>query len=309
MSSWKIRSLVTGMLIVLLASACTAASDSVATAGSGEAASPEPQRATVVAVDYEYARAPAELEAGTITMRFENDGTVEHEIALSGIGDRPLDRFVEDLEGGNGLDGEALPDYLDQVAVPSAFLGVKGGRIAESTFTLTPGRYAMLCSYTDVAKGDEPAAHYQLGMIRELIVRAGEGTALPEADGTITARDYAFDVDIEAGDRSITFANEGPAQIHLSTVEVYPEGVDAAEAEQAFQAQLEPGPSPDGVPGATGLGFSGIFSDGLSGRFEFFDGGEFESGRTYLFVCFIADREGGKPHSKAYGMYEIVTIE
>ena len=55
-----------------------------------------------------------------------------------------------------------------------------------------------------------------------------------------------------------------------------------------------------------GLGFSGIFSAGLSTRFEL--GAEIESGRTYLFVCFSRIGRAGSP-AIAYNMYEIVTID
>lgn len=114
--------------------------------------------------------------------------------------------------------------------------------------------------------------------------------------------------DTHRGNTTINFVNNGPNQVHLSTVEEYPKGVDAAEAEEAFKTQLEPGPLPKGVPGATGLGYSGIFSPGLSSTFELYQGG-FESGRTYLFECFFLDRDGESPHNSAYGMYSIVTIE
>ncbi len=265
---------------------------------------------TIVAVDYAYAEAPLELQDGVIDLTFENQGTVGHEVALSGIGDTPLDRFVEDLGGGTGLEGDPFPDYLDQVAVPP-FVSAEGGATAEATFTLTEGRYALVCAITDVAKGDKKTPHYELGIDRELVV-SGEGTEpqLPEANGTITATDYAFEADLEAGDTSVNFINEGPGQAHFTAIERYPEGVDAEEANEAFEAQLEPGPLPEGVRplGREGLGFSGIFSQGLGARLEF-DVGAFESGRIYLFACFIADRAGGEPHVIAYDMYAIVTIE
>jgi hypothetical protein len=287
-------------MVALLTSGCTVAGGSMPT---GEAATP--QDVTIVAVDYGY-EAPAQLQAGIINLSFENKGTVAHEIAFAGISDTPLDELTDWLGGGNGI-GKPFPDYLDQVAVPS-FVGVEAGETGAATFTLTEGRYAMFCSYTKVAEGDKKAAHYQLGMIRDVTVFGGDAApTLPKADGTITATDYAFDVDLHAGDTSVNFINEGPDQVHWSTVEVYPKGVDAAEAEAAIKAQLRPGPAPDGLPGATGLGFSGIFSAGLGSTFQLYRG-RFESGRTYLFRCSFPDRDGRHPHDAAYNMYEIVTI-
>lgn len=305
MRSCQAQFLVVVGVVALVTSGCSDNGGAPTSAGDGT----EPREVTIVAVDYAYAEAPAELEGGVIDLSFENQGTVAHEVALAGIGQTPVEQFVEDLGGGSGLEGKAFPDYLDQVAVPP-FVGVERGATGEATFTLTEGRYALFCSITDVVQGDKKAPHYELGMIQEVTVSGGDvEPQLPEADGTITATDYAFEVDLEAGDSSVNFINDGPDQVHLTAVELYPEGVDAAAAEAAFKAQIEPGPLPEGVPTADeGLGFSGIFSEGLGSRFQL-DEGEFESGRTYLFACFIADRAGGEPHAIAYDMYLAVTIE
>jgi hypothetical protein len=89
---------------------------------------------------------------------------------------------------------------------------------------------------------------------------------------------------------------------------VYPEGVDEAEAAAAFEATLESGPPPKGNPSPAPVGFGGIFSDGLGAQIAL-DEDALESGRTYLFACWVPDREGGKPHAVAYRMYEVITIE
>ncbi len=312
MRSWQVRFrmvVAVGATCVLLTGACSSLEPGspAATGNDGEPRD-EPQEVRIVAVDYAYPEAPVELEGGVIDLTFENQGTVKHEVALAGIGDTPLDRLVEDLGGGNGLEGKPLPVYLDQVAVPS-FVSIGAGKTAEATFTLTPGRYALFCAATDAAKGDEQARHYQLGMIRAVTVSGGDAVPqLPEADGTIIATDYDFEVDIQAGDRSVNFINAGPNQIHVAFVERFPAGVDGAEAERAYLARLEPGPLPDGVPRTEDLGFtSGIFSAGLGTRLEF-GAGVLRSGRTYLFSCFLSDREGGEGHETAYDQYEIVTI-
>jgi plastocyanin len=275
--------------------------------GQGQASSGEAQEVAVVGADYEFTDAPAELEGGVIDLSFENQGTVAHEVALAGIGDTPVDQFIQDF--GPVLEGGPFPDYLDQVAVP---IEVEGGASGESTFTVTQGSYVMFCALTGVAEGDKKAPHYELGMIQELTVSGGDAEPqLPEADGAVTATDYAFEADLEAGDNSVNFVNEGPDQVHFASVSLYPEGTDAAAAEQAFKKLLAAeggGPPPEGVPRPEDVGFTGIFSDGLGSSFQLFEG-EFESGRTYLFACFISDRAGGAPHAIAYNMYEAVTIE
>lgn len=307
MRSWRVRFLAVLAVVSLVAGGCGDDGGGAPTpAGDGGKA----QEVTIVAADYEYTDAPMELEGGVINLSFENQGTVTHEVALAGIGDTPVDQFVEEF--GPVLQGGPFPDYLDQVAVP---IEVGGGASGEATFTVSEGRYVMFCSLTGVAEGDKPdkpkAPHYELGMIQELTVSGGDAEPqLPEADGTITATDYAFEADLEAGDSSVNFVNDGPDQVHFASVSVYPEGTDAAAAEEAFKALLEAeegAPPPEGVPQPEDIGFSGIFSAGLGSTFQL-EGG-FESGRTYLFSCFVSDRAGGAPHAIAYNMYEAVTIE
>jgi hypothetical protein len=240
-------------------------------------------------------------------LSFENQGEVSHEFALAGVGDTQVDQFVKEF--GPVLEGGPFPDYLDQVAVP---IELESGASGGATFTVTEGTYVMFCALTGVVEGEKKAPHYELGMIQELTVSGGDAAPqLPAADGSITATDYAFEADLEAGDSSVNFVNEGPDQVHFASVSVYPEGTDAAEAEEAFKALLETeggGQPPKGLPQPEDVGFSGIFSTGLGGQFQL-PQGEFESGRTYLFSCFISDRAGGPPHAIAYNMYEAVTIE
>lgn len=311
MMSWRMRFLVIVAVVALVTAGCRDSGGAPTSAGGGsepDGESTEPQEIRIVAVDYAYTEAPAEIEAGVVNLTFQNQGAIGHEATLSGIGDTSIQQFVEDLGGRQGLEGIPVPDYLDQVAVPP-FVSVDPGATDEATYTLTEGRYALWCSITDVPKGEEEQPHYQLGMIREVRVTGGTPEVeLPQADGTITATDYAFEVDIDAGDRNVNFINEGPDQVHFSTVEVYPKGVDAVEATRAYEAFLEPGNLPEGVPRFKGLGFSGIFSEGLGSRFQLFRGA-FESGRTYVFACFVPDREGGEPHAIAYNMFEVVTLE
>lgn len=163
---------------------------------------------------------------------------------------------------------------------------------------------------------EEPTGppHFERGMIQEIEVGAGEADAtLPEADGSISAFDYGFDVDIQAGDTAINFVNDGPEQVHFAEVLPYGE-IDAAAAEEAFAQLLqseEEGPPPEGIPmpDEEGGGFSGIFSAGLGATFELNEGASFESGQTYVLACFIQDRSGGPPHAIANQMYTAFTVE
>jgi hypothetical protein len=157
----------------------------------------------------------------------------------------------------------------------------------------------------------EGPPHFEVGMIQPITITAGEAAELPQADGTITAIDYTFEADIEAGDTVINFVNEGPEQVHFASVSLYPEGTDAAAAEEAFGKLLEleeDAPPPPDMVFPEDVGFSGVFSTGLGAQFQLLEG-SFESGRTYILVCFIQDRSGGAPHAIANQMYKAFTIE
>ena len=284
----------TGMAFALVTGGCTGTGGNDAPEMSGVA---EVQEARFVATDYSYPIAPAQLEEGLVHVSAENHGTVGHEFTLTGIGDATALDVLEDFRG-TGLSGEPFPPYIDQAAVPP-FVSVSPGEADEATMTLSEGHYVLWCTITEVAEGDRSRPHFKLGMIREIeVVASDKALVLPEADGTITARDYSFDVDLEAGDRTVNFVNEGPDQIHLATIEVYPEGVTEEEAREAFEAKRD---------GPSGVGFSGIFSTGLGAQIVL-SGDAIQSGRTYLFRCFVPDREGGKPHVTSHDMYSIVTI-
>ncbi|HET7236957.1 MAG TPA: hypothetical protein VFK59_11065, partial [Actinomycetota bacterium] len=248
--------LIPAFVLILVMAACTGTKDREGATEPVAASPSAPSEVTIVAVDYAYPEAPTEIPAGLIDLTIENEGAVEHELVLSGIGDTSMDRFLEDLRGGAfGLNDQPQPEYLDQVAVP--IFGLRPGSTGEATFLLTPGRYALFCGMRDVPKGDEPTPHYELGMLQELTVTQGQTEPqLPQADGTITAVDYAFDVDLRAGDRIINFINEGPDQVHQSQILAYRPGVDANDAREAFIARLD-GPVP-GLPSPQTIGSTGI---------------------------------------------------
>jgi uncharacterized cupredoxin-like copper-binding protein len=332
-------------ILVLLAAGCgddddgagdtttTAAAEddeSTTTTAAGDAAG-DVQSVAVSAVDYEFEGAPEEITAGVVRLTFENNGEVDHEFALVEIGDAQLEEFITDFPA--VLEGGPFPEYVDNVAAP---ISLPPGESGEVVFTVNEGEYALVCtldgsaevepSESTVTSAEEGGAegeggeeegptgppHFELGMVQTLTVTTGADDApLPEADGTITARDYSFDVAVEAGDSTINYTNEGPLQVHFASISVFPEGTDAAAAEESFQTLLqleEDQPPPPDAVFPEDVGFSGIFSAGLGATFQLFEG-EFESGRTYAVACFIQDRAGGPPHAIGAQMYEVFTVE
>jgi len=296
----------------------TTVQEATTTGGEGE-----PEAVTIVANDYAFSDAPSELAAGVVELTFENAGQVEHELALIEIGDTPIDEVGTALAP--VLEGGPFPDFLENVSIPAV---ADSGATVETTALLAAGDYALICTLTGVApaegatttmpaegaggegEGEEGPPHYELGMVQPLTVTAGDGsTTLPEADSTITASDYAFDVDVSAGDQTVAFVNEGPDQVHHAVFFPFAEGIDEAAAGTALTAFLsseEEGPPPPEFDfEAQTFDDFGVFSAGLGATYE----ASFESGRTYAVVCFIQDRSGGPPHAIAHDMTEVFTVE
>ena len=290
----------------------------------------EAQTVEITGVDYAYSEAPTEIEAGLIELTFTNEGEVDHEAAFIEIGDTPLEEFLPKFDPvfvGEG--GGPIPAETENLAVP---VENGPGESTTVTFTIDEGTYALMCSFDgdaeeQAAEGvpdeedeeEEPVTaerlHYNRGMAQVITVGPASGaTELPEADGTITAADYDFVVDVEDGDTTINFENNGPDQIHFAGLGLMPEGTDVDTAEASFLGQFSETGPPEGAvePENDEFGFSGVFSAGLGGQFTVADG--FESGRTYILYCFVQDREGGPPHALpedqgGHGMFQAFTVE
>lgn len=174
----------------------------------------------------------------------------------------------------------------------------------------------------DAAEEDEPLAEEPEGgpgegsgmpevVTAELMVTAGDDDAeLPEADGEIVARDHEFEATL-VGPGTVNFRNEGPEQFHHAVVMDFGTN-DPAAVEEAFPAILESGGDPSALPDTADLDMdevnfdfagSGVFGpDGAAGTFE----ADIVEGNTYVLVCFLQDRTGGRPHAIAHDMWDVV---
>ena len=279
----------------------------------------EAQEIDVTAIDYSYSEAPTEIDAGLVTMNFTNEGKVDHEAALIEIGDAEqadfLARFAPAVN-----EGGPFPDEAQNVAAP---IEIPPGEETSVTFLVSEGKYLMLCTLTgdadnpDAEESDEVdpgAMHLNKGMAQPLTVNAGDAGELPDADGAITAEDYTFTLDVEAGDETINFLNTGAEdEIHFGAVVQFPDGTSEADALATFAAfNSEEGPGEDNVPPSDDeYGFTGVYSKDLGGQVTVDDGG-FAPG-TYVIACFISDRAGGPPHGApveagGHGMVKAFTV-
>lgn len=288
---------VTAIVMALIASAC-------ALEGS--------PALTIVAKDFAFSSVPPVITGGPTTVTFRNEGQAMHELAFLRVsGDTSLDTFKKEFPA--VFEGGPFPSWFaDAAAVTEAPPGKSDTR----TFTLTPGRWLLMCALQDqpgpqddeIGGGDAPF-HFNLGMTKWVDVEGESDELEAAADGEVVAKDYTFDVpQLKAGLNKVNFRNAGPKQVHFGAVVKYPAGFTAQQAMDNFKQSLtiqEGQPPPPGVVEPEDTGFSGVFSPGLGTTWEL----NLESGRTYLLACFIQDRTGGPPHAIKYGMYKAFTVQ
>jgi len=282
---------------------------------------------------------PDEVSSGVITLTYSNEA--------SGPSDLSFIRIPEDLTEAEfrtifstvvGEEGSPIPEELESV---SGLPETSPGESSTASVELEPGRHFVVAapgpaeeeegeagadttgSGADTtgateapATSDGEEGAEQEGPSPEAFVIAevtvsddDSGAELPETDGTITAEDYSFEVDVQPGD-TFTFVNDGPDQIHHAVLVGFGSAEVAAVEENLvafFESEGDAAPPPGINPEEMSfeVGGSGVFTPGLSGTFS----AQIEPGTTYAVVCFIQDRAGGPPHLFGENMFEVFTVD
>lgn len=266
------------------------ADDPVATDTADDAASGE---GLVVTVDGESISIEGSVAAGAVAVTA--DGPVS-EIDFSLVeGGTTEDEFLEAIR--TVISGGPFADFL---------LSNTGAPPGESTIVLEEGQYVVWAEIGG-AEGDEAAE--PTIVLTSLEVGPGDGAVLPDTDGTFTAVDYGFDVEVSAGD-TYTLVNDGPNQFHHAVVLDFGD-LTADVVRENLPALLTAGeedPPPEAFAGVDfstlDAAASPVHGPGSSGTFS----GTLQSGHTYAVVCFIQDRVGGPPHAIAHDMYDVFEV-
>jgi uncharacterized cupredoxin-like copper-binding protein len=238
----------------------------------------EPSRVTFKTIEYGY-DAPANFKGGLVELELDNSaGKEAHEAELI---------LLED--------GKTAADYLAAVqagpppayAVPAGGSGpVDPGNKAVYTANLAPGNYMFIC-HIAAPDGKE---HVAKGMVGEAKVTEGTEGTLPRADATVSFEEFRF-VGVEglkAGTQTVKAVNKGQQPHDMAIVTLAP-GKTAQDALAVMSGQAQPS---EGAPAFTGFpGLVATFGPGQEATRTL----ELESGKKYLFVCFIPDVDG-VPH-------------
>jgi hypothetical protein len=259
---------------------------------------------TVHAGDYSYTGLPATIPAGLVKATFVNDGQVDHEMAFIKVAAGAAPKTVLDSLGKIISDGAPFSSSL---LAANGVSETAAGKTVESEFNLTPGQYIVACTLTGVvgSSSDGPP-HFTRGMYKEVTVTGSGGTTIPTAAATIVAHDYSFELNgLKPGEQTVAFSNDGPNQWHFADILGFPKGVTVSQAESEIPKLLaSQGPPPAGVTAPEPVAGSQIASPGYGNTFS----ATFESGRTYVVLCFVSDKSGGPPHAIAHKMYKVFTV-
>lgn len=270
----------------LLGVAITAAA-SLAVIGCGGDDDEEAQRLTVTANPKGALQVKQSADAGLTEITLRNSGKRPADVGFIRVeGDRSAAEVVRVLVKLFSEQDTALPDwFLTAGGTPVA----EGGRSETVTQVLEPGTY-----YAFNFEGLEGPPDPKTVPAIEVTGDAGDAE-LPETDATVTAEDsvedsvedYSFEAEgLTAGETTLTFENAGEEPHHLVAAPLT-EG-STIEDVQRF-VRTEKGKPPvvfDREVGTAAL-------EGGDSQVVTLDLREGD----YALLCFIADRDGGRPHA------------
>lgn len=253
-------------------------------AAQGQAPRPTPVESPAVEViTREFAFVlPDTLAAGLTTFRLRNEGRQPHHLMLYRL---EPGKSLADVSRALHAGG-AHPGWMHAVGGPNA---VPQGGQAVGTVLLEPGHYVAFCH----VKGPDQVIHFAKGMMKELVVTApgGPAVAWPEADLTVTLREYTFTWSRppSRGWHRVAVRNLGRQRHELILSRLRP-GKSSRDFIRWINTQHGPPPV---VPwgGATDLPAGGSMLIDVY----------FETG-SYSTVCRVRDAENGRPHDE-HGMY------
>jgi hypothetical protein len=259
----------------------------VATQPTAHAAAATPPVIDVMASDYAF-QAPDVLPSGLVTVRLMNHGQEPHHAQLLRLNDGvSFDQFAAALQA----EGEGALRMTTITGGPGAVDPLKS---SEVTLDLSPGSYALACFITS----PDGVPHLAKGMLKPLTVadEAADPSTAPEAAGTMTLRDFAFDLpdQVPAGRLTYKVVNDGPQPHELNILKLTPGST--VDDVRAWAANPSTPPPFEAVGGMNGLG------PGEDGFMTV----DLEPG-AYVAICNIPDPASGWSHSRL-GMIRAFTV-
>jgi hypothetical protein len=257
------------------------------------AATPEPGAAIpevdIAAKDLAF-DVPRQVQAGLVTINFQNQGKANHHAQLARLNDGVT---LEQLQGAMKKSPNAIFGMTSMEGGPGV---TAPGQGLEVMVDLVPGQYIVF----DILPGEDGAPNIAKGMLAPFEVISADQPATGEAlDPAVTVqmKDFLFEMpeQVSAGEQVWEIKNLGPLPHEISLVKLN-DGKTTEDVTAWFQNHQGPPPF-RGVGG-----FQGI-STGKSGWIKL----NLTPG-TYVATCVIPEQHSGKTHLEL-GMVKTFTVK
>ena len=253
--------------------------------------------------------APASIRGGLVKIVFENAGKMPHEAQLIRVDEgHTVQEAVEILDS----ESTETPEWIRG----GGGVGVTPpGQRGTTMINLPAGSYGVID--TGSGGGPEGPSPATRGALAEFEVTEGQPGELPQTSASIVAEDdgehgeagegeeageheHGFETTgLKAGRNMVLFDN-GSDEIHHAVLAPIIGDTTLEEVGEALASEEPPsGPPPVDFENA-------VITSVLDGKTEEVTELELRAGR-YALLCFLSDREGGKPHV-AEGMLEEVMV-
>ncbi|MBM4124328.1 MAG: hypothetical protein FJ246_05160 [Nitrospira sp.] len=221
---------------------------------------------------------PERIAEGWRSIRLTNQGQDVHQIQFLKL---PKGKTVEEFRAAITSNRPQIPSWMQR---DGGVNSVAPGQEAVAIVHLDPGDYVLICGIPD-AQG---RPHVVQGMMRLLhVARSDEAPhSPPEADATLTARDFSYSMDrtLHTGLQTIRLRNEG-RQAHEAVLVRLTPGASAEDFLDAYVPGRPANPAGSPLGGLVGIdpGRDGFFLADL------------KPGR-YGVLCFLSDPVTRAPH-------------
>ena len=249
-----------------------------------------PNVVEINASEYKF-EAPDQIPAGLTLFKMNDTGKELHHVTLIKLDSgKTFNDFMAGMK--NMKPGTPPPGWVIPAGGPNA---AAPGSSSSLVQVLEPGNYAIVCFIPD-AKGVPHVAH---GMTKALTVTPNgtANTAEPNADITVTLRDYQFDFStpLTAGKHTLKLVT-APGQPHEYTFFELMPGKTAADITKYVEGGMQ------GPPPARPIGGVSAMSAGMASFYDV----DLKPG-DYAIVCFLEDAKDGKPHF-THGMIQQIKV-
>lgn len=237
---------------------------------------------------------PSSVNGGVIGLTLKNGGQGPHSLQFVKIAGTHSTAEVAAFLG-SSEEGGPVPDWFSE----GGGIGtVAPGQTGTATFKLSEGRHIV---WDDESGGPNDANNGTRGGIAELNVTGDGGGELPDADGSVSAKEYEFTVrGLKAGKTSVRFENTGKQYHHFIAAPMLP-GKTLDDVKAAFESE-DPSAGPPPIDFEKGVGVA-VVDAGNAVVADL----DLQQAGDYAMFCFVNDRAGGPPHFTK-GMLQKVTV-